>query len=242
MKRFDSVIFDLDGTLWDATGVTAETWVEVMRRHPEIAPAVPLDRDSVCRYMGLTNEELAGIFFPDLPFERAFALMGESCALENEWLPVRGGTLWPGVPETLARLREDGYRLFVVSNAQDGYVEAFLTAHRLWDVFEDRESSGRTGRGKAENILDVIRRRDLRAPCYVGDTVSDRDGARGAGIPFVYCRYGFGESFGRGRVDDWDMAVDRFSDLPGALEAPETPNNADDPAPGPSQDPDGGAI
>lgn len=242
VKRFDSVIFDLDGTLWDATGVTAETWVEVMRRHPEITPAVPLDRDSVCRYMGLTNEELAGIFFPALPFEEAFALMGESCALENEWLPVRGGVLWPGVPETLARLRRDGYRLFVVSNAQDGYVEAFLTAHRLWDVFEDRESSGRTGRGKAENILDVIRRRDLHSPVYVGDTVSDRDGARGAGIPFVYCRYGFGESFGRGRVDDWDMAVDRFSDLPEVLEAPEAPNDADTPASGPSPEPDGGAI
>ena len=217
--RFDSVIFDLDGTLWDATGVTAETWVEVLRRHPDIRPAVPLDRDTVCRYMGLTNEELAGIFFPALPFDRAFALMGESCALENEWLPVRGGVLWPGVPETLARLRAEGYRLFVVSNAQDGYIESFLTAHRLWDVFEDHESSGRTGRGKADNILDVIRRRGLHAPVYVGDTVSDEEGARGAGIPFIYCRYGFGESFGRGRVSRYGMSVDRFGELPEVLEA-----------------------
>ena len=110
-----------------------------------------------------------------------------------------------------------GYRLFVVSNAQDGYVESFLTAHRLWDVFEDHESSGRTGRGKADNILDVIRRRGLQAPVYVGDTVSDEEGARGAGIPFIYCRYGFGESFGRGRVSDYTMAVDRFDQLPELL-------------------------
>lgn len=28
----DGVIFDLDGTLWDATEVTAETWVEVLKK------------------------------------------------------------------------------------------------------------------------------------------------------------------------------------------------------------------
>lgn len=218
VKRFDSVIFDLDGTLWDATGVTADTWVEVLARHPDVTPAMPLDRDAVCRYMGLTNEELAGIFFPTLPYEAAFSLMRESCALENEWLPVRGGILWPGVAETLKQLKNEGYRLFVVSNAQDGYVESFLTAHRFWDLFEDRESSGRTGHGKADNIRDVIRRRGLRSPVYVGDTVSDAEGAHGAGIPFVYCRYGFGETFGRGRTDDYEYAVDRFDELPGLLD------------------------
>ena len=142
MPRFDSLIFDLDGTLWDASAVTAETWREVLRRHPDVKPALPLDRDAVCRYMGLTNEELASVFFPDLPFDAAFGLMNESCALENAWLPERGGMLYPDVPETLARLTEMGYRLFVVSNAQDGYIESFLTAHRLWDRFEDYESSG----------------------------------------------------------------------------------------------------
>lgn len=217
-RRHDSILFDLDGTLWDETSVTAETWVEVMKRHPALHCAVELNRDSVSRYMGLTNEELAAVFFPHLPFEEAFGLMKESCALENQWLPERGGTLYPGVPETLGKLREEGVRLFVVSNAQDGYVEAFLTAHRLWGVFEDHESSGRTGKNKAENIRSVIERRGLRTPVYVGDTVSDRDGARGAGIPFVYCRYGFGEKWGRGRTDDYDAAADSFADIPDAVE------------------------
>ena len=219
MPRFDSLIFDLDGTLWDASAVTAETWREVFRRHPDVKPAMPLDRDAVCRYMGLTNEELAAVFFPDLPFDEAFSLMNESCALENAWLPVRGGELYPDVPETLARLTDEGYRLFVVSNAQDGYIESFLTAHRLWDRFEDLESSGRTGQGKAENIRAVIDRRGLVSPVYVGDTVSDEAGAHGAGIPLIYCRYGFGERWGRGRVTDYDYAVDRFADLPGLLES-----------------------
>ena len=218
MNRFDSVIFDLDWTLWDAADITVSAWKEVLRNHPDAQPAVTIDRETVCRNMGVTNEELAGIFFPSLPFGEAFALIRESCEYENEWLPVRGGTLYPDVPETLARLRSDGYRLFVVSNAQDGYVESFFTAHRLWDVFEDRESSGRTGHGKADNIRDVIARRGLKSPVYVGDTVSDSDGAHGAGIPFVYCRYGFGETFGLRGTDDWEYAIDRFADLPSVLD------------------------
>ena len=79
-----AVIFDLDGTLWDATKVTAETWVEVLKNHPEVKPKLPLDIHTIKKYMGLTNEELAGVFFPDLPYEKAFAMMNASCDLENK--------------------------------------------------------------------------------------------------------------------------------------------------------------
>lgn len=209
-RRFDSILFDLDGTLWDATNVTAATWVEVLAKHPEVKCAMPLDHETICRYMGLTNEELAEVFFPDLPFEEAFALMQESCALENEWLPVRGGILYDGVEETLFRLKTEGYRLFVVSNCQAGYIEAFLWAHDLGDLFEDSECTGNTGLCKAENIRLVMERNGLTSPVFVGDTISDGSAARTAGIPFVYAKYGFGELCGRGRTDDYDMEIHTF--------------------------------
>ena len=212
-RRFDSILFDLDGTLWDATNVTAATWVEVLAKHPDVTCAMPLDHETICRYMGLTNEELAAVFFPGLPFEEALALMGESCALENEWLPVRGGILYDGVPETLARLKEDGYRLFVVSNCQAGYIEAFLQAHGLGNLFEDIECTGNTGLCKAENIRLVTERNGLTSPVFVGDTISDGSAARTAEIPFVYAKYGFGELCGRGRTDDYDMEIHTFREV-----------------------------
>ena len=213
MQKFDSILFDLDGTLWDATNITAATWVEVLAKHPEVKCAMPLDHETICRYMGLTNEELAAVFFPELPFDEAFALMGESCALENEWLPVRGGILYDGVPETLARLKADGYRLFIVSNCQSGYIEAFLTAHGLTELFEDIECTGNTGFCKAENIRLVIERNGLDSPVFVGDTISDGSAARTAGIPFVYAKYGFGELCKRGRTDDYDEAIENFKEM-----------------------------
>lgn len=213
----DSVIFDLDGTLWDATGVTAETWVRVMERHPGVVCAEKLDRAAVKKYMGLTNEELAKIFFPTLKYEEAFRLMMESCELENLWLPHRGGILYPKTSETLTELKKHGLRLFIVSNCQDGYIESFLTAHKMYAVFEDWESSGRSGKSKAENITDVAQRNFLSSPVYVGDTVSDSVGARCAGVPFIYAKYGFGEENGRGRTDDFDDAIESISDLPELL-------------------------
>ena len=212
-RRFDSILFDLDGTLWDATNVTAATWVEVLAKHPEVKCAIPLNHETICRYMGLTNAELAEVFFPGLPFDGALALMEESCALENEWLPVRGGILYDGVPETLARLKADGYRLFVVSNCQAGYIEAFLQAHRLGDLFEDIECTGNTGLCKAENIRLIMKRNGLTSPVFVGDTISDGSAARTAGIPFVYAKYGFGELCGRGRTDDYDQAIENFKEM-----------------------------
>lgn len=211
--RPDGVIFDLDGTLWDETAVTERAWVEVLARHPKVKSELPLDREHVRRYMGLTNEELAEVFFPSLPFEEAFSLMRESCEIENRLLPVCGGTLYDGVGETLCELRERGYRLFIVSNCQDGYIEAFLCAHGFGELFEDIECSGRTGMTKARNLQLVMERNGLRRAILVGDTISDGAAAREVGIPFVYALYGFGEQCGRGRTSDYDIGIGTFKAL-----------------------------
>ena len=47
-----------------------------------------------------------------------------------------GGTLYGGLRETLDALRRR-YRLYIVSNCQDGYIQAFLSAHGFGDVFDD---------------------------------------------------------------------------------------------------------
>ncbi len=216
--KYDGVLFDLDGTLWDASYVTARTWVEVLARHPEVHSAMPMTRDTVIKYMGLTNEELAEIFFPSLEYDAAFSLMQESCDLENLWLPTEGGILFDGVEDALHALHDRGHRLFIVSNCQDGYIEAFLTAHKTRSLFSDWESSGRSSKNKADNIKDIVRRNNIMNPVYVGDTISDYNGARGAEIPFIYAEYGFGELVGRGKCTDYDGAIEKITDLTEILE------------------------
>ena len=203
----DSVIFDLDGTLWDATMITSAAWDIMREKHPDIPFAVPPTPENIKKYMGLTNEELAVVFMPSLPFDEAFALMSESCLYENKLLERRGGVLYPRVREMLSSLSAEGLRLFVVSNCQSEYIEAFIASHGLDGVFDDIECSGNTGLPKSDNIKLITERNSLLAPVYVGDTVSDETASRAAGISFVYAKYGFGESGIRGRARSWDGEI-----------------------------------
>lgn len=216
--KYDGILFDLDGTLWDASEVTAEAWARTLGENTFATPAVPLDAESIRCYMGMTNEELASVIFPDLPFKVGYSLIEEASALENVILRERGGRLYAGLHEVLRKLTERGLKLFIVSNCQAGYIESFLAAHGLERYFTAFECSGSTGKSKGVNILDIISRNALRFPVFVGDTTSDAGGAQFAGIPFIYARYGLGERYLRGRVENYDVAIDSLTELVGAIE------------------------
>ena len=47
----------------------------------------------------------------------------------------------------------------------------------------------------------------MKNPIYVGDTSGDMEGAKIAGIPFVYASYGFGD------VESFDYKIDDISEL-----------------------------
>ena len=49
--KYDSVLFDLDGTLWDATESTAEAWRRTLKKRTFARPAVPLDAESIKKYI-----------------------------------------------------------------------------------------------------------------------------------------------------------------------------------------------
>ena len=93
--------------------------------------------------------------------------------------------------ETLQALAKH-YKLFLVSNCQDGYEIPFLNFPGLEGLFCDHETAGRSGLSKAENIKLVCSRSGLHHPLYVGDTAGDMAAAREAGVPFVHAAYGFG--------------------------------------------------
>ena len=100
------------------------------------------------------------------------------------------------------------YKLYIVSNCQDGYIQCFFKAYpHLEQYFMDFECHGSTGLMKADNIRLIADGHSLKNPVYVGDTLGDANASREAGVPFVYARYGFGE------VKDFDYVIDSFSEL-----------------------------
>lgn len=194
---YDSIIFDLDGTLWNATENIKNAWNVVLDRHVNELKDIHTEHKVLTlpelrECMGLVMYDIAAKLFTDVTEEQRNALMDEMCAYENVYLNEHGGVLYPQLEDTLKALK-DKYRLFIVSNCQDGYIEAFLHAHGLAPYFEDTECWGRTRKLKGENNKIIIERNGLKNPVYVGDTVKDAESAEYAGIDYIYAAYGYGD-------------------------------------------------
>ncbi|MDP4090700.1 MAG: HAD family hydrolase [Bacillota bacterium] len=203
-SEIDSIIFDLDGTLWDSSDGVLKAWNQVLARHKDIKEH--LTREVLQNCMGLQVKLIGQKLFPYLSEERRMELLDTCCKEENELLKTEGGILYSGLKEVLQDISKK-YPLFIVSNCQEGYIEAFLTAHDMWEYFKDIQCAGRTGLSKGENIKGLMERNRLKHSIYVGDTQGDCDAARLAGIPFVFAGYGFG------KVKENDALIENISEL-----------------------------
>lgn len=184
-----AIIFDLDGTLWDASGSFSMIWNRVLARYEAVD--FTMTHEIGKSLMGTTMEEIGARLFPDLALETRNEILVEVSKDEVAYLREHGAVLYEGVEETVAALSRE-YNLYIVSNCQDGYIAAFLYAHKLRPYFTDMEMSGRTGREKTENIRILMERNRIGDAVYVGDTEIDEKAARNVGLPFIFAAYGFG--------------------------------------------------
>ena len=184
------IIFDLDGTLWDSSEQVVTAWNMALAKRPETDLQITVA--DMHGYMGKTMEAIAELMMPEIELSIRLEIMDECCKTEHEYLRTHSGRLFSKLEETLKKLSES-YKLFIVSNCQDGYIQTFFHCNpQLEKYFTDFECPGRTGKGKGENIKLVFERNSLDKAIYVGDTQGDCDASDFAGVPFVHAAYGFG--------------------------------------------------
>ena len=200
-----SIIFDVDGTLWDTTGSVAKSW---NRAVSEVGGAEPtLTADILKKEFGKPMNVIADDLFPDASPEQKKKLLELCCKYEHEdLLENEDNLLFPDVKETIIELSKK-YRLFIVSNCQCGYIELFMDKIGIKEYIEDYECFGNTGRCKGENIKLVIERNNLDEVVYVGDTQGDYEATVLAGVPFIFAQYGFG------KVENCYMAINNINEL-----------------------------
>lgn len=204
--KYDSLIFDLDGTLWDSSESVYQAWIEVLQKefHAQSVPSI----QDIHSIMGCQLQAIADRLFSYYGAER-YTVLDHCLANENVYLRRHGGRLYPLVPETLARLAKS-YRLAIVSNCQEGYIDSFLSYHGLQSLFQDFQWEN--GRSKEINIRLLADRNGFQKPLYIGDTTLDQCSARQAGVDFLWAAYGFGTNLTS------ELQIAAFEQLPRLLE------------------------
>ena len=204
MRR--GIIFDMDGTLWDSAPQVAESWNKVIEeKYPDVE--VRITTEDMYRVMGKTMDVLGKILFPDLEDDKREKLLLDCYQNENQYLRAHGGKLYPDLEKVWQQLAQD-YDLYIVSNCQKGYVEAFLDYFGFWHYIKDIECYGNTGKNKGENIRLVVERNQIKDPVYVGDIQGDYDASKAAGVKFIHAAYGFGT------IDEAGPAIHSLDELP----------------------------
>ena len=203
MKK--GIIFDMDGTLWDSASGVAKSWTRVVNEeHDKERVITTEDIQSV---MGKTMDKIAEILFPELEEKERLELIDHCGKDENDYLREHGGELYPQLEETLKVLKEN-YHLYIVSNCQSGYIEAFLDHYGFGHYFDDIECYGNNLFQKGKNIRLVVERNGLTDAVYVGDIQGDYDATMEAGITFVHAAYGFGT------IEQETAKINSFAELP----------------------------
>lgn len=193
----------MDGTLWDAVETYTESWNIVFR---QLGINKAIRREELSKMVGWEGKKVWNAIMPDYTQERQQEIYMKVNEVRKMLLPQKGGILYDGVMEGLARLATK-YQLFIVSNCAAGIIRLFIEWAGIDDHIIDQIAYGTNYMPKHHNIKLLIARHHLKNPVYVGDTEGDGEQSRLAGLPFVFVSYGFGAT------DDHDVRFDNFTDF-----------------------------
>ncbi len=191
MKRYDTVLFDLDGTLTDpGVGITKSVEYALNRYgitvpdravlYPFIGP--PLI-DSFMKYYGFSKEQAV-----------------EAIEVYREYFRVKGlyeNEVYPGVTELLKALKEAGKTLLIASSKPEGFVLTILKHFDLLPYFDfvGGASMDETRSKKDDVVRYVLKEANVTDPTtaiLVGDRKFDVHGAHAFGLDALAVTYGYG--------------------------------------------------
>lgn len=201
MAYYDTVLFDLDGTLTDS------------------APGITKSAARALDYYGIPYESLDALrIFIGPPLRLTFPKMGvpeeeveNAVRIFRERYNTVGkfeNSLYDGIAELLAKLKSKGVHLYVATSKPEGTAREILEKFDLTQYFDEiagaTKDASRDTKEKVISWLLSIAPVDGRA-LMVGDTVFDVEGANRTGMDSVGVSWGFGDE--KAMLDEGAKAV-----------------------------------
>jgi len=183
-NAFDTVLFDIDGTITDSNEVVFKSLRRVIA---EVGGSQEFP-DDLSFAVGLPSAET----IRRLPFkdpERVLKLWERRFRELSDEI-----TVFPGIPEAVSTLRAAGIRLGLVTSKNRDELEHDLGRLELFRWFDIAVCASDTERPKPhpDPLLKAIAdlRADRRSTLYIGDSPYDQQCAAGARVPFGLAGWG----------------------------------------------------
>ncbi len=216
-KPFNTIIFDLDGTLVDTIADIAFFMNKALQMRE--LPVVP--EAEYKKLVGWGMKRLALNVMPPDMRENALAdaLSDELAAdatrfyMEN---PVIKTKPYDGIPQTLTELRRRKFKIAVLSNKPDAAAQAVTRLLFLQNTFDivQGDSAGKPRKPSPDPVWDILMELDAspRDTLFLGDSEIDMETALAAGCHAVGAAWGF-----RGRKTLEQSGAERVIDKPADL-------------------------
>lgn len=190
-----SVIFDLDGTLADTSGdllAAANACFRGLGLGDLIGPAdagTALKGGRAMLRLGFSR--VAGFGEAEVDAQYPLLLEAYGAALDTHTV------LYPGAMDAVEDLKRAGYIVGICTNKPEGLAEALMTSLGVRNAFASLlgADSLPVRKPDPEHLFETVRRAggDPKQSLLVGDTKTDRDTSRNAGVPSILVTFGPGD-------------------------------------------------
>lgn len=186
--QHDAIIFDIDGTLWDASPATADGWNSGLVK---LGIDIKVNAEKIRSVAGNPYDKCLDIVLPG--FRLKYPELRETLEeYEMKAVESSGGEFYDGVIKGIQSLAGES-KIFLVSNCQIWYLNLFLDFSGLKPVLAGFDCNGMSGLPKNEMLARMKTNHSLNNPVYIGDTAGDETAATLSGIEFIHASWGFGK-------------------------------------------------
>lgn len=192
MKKYDVVLFDLDGTLTDSSVGIINSIIYALDKYGISAE----DKTVLRKFLGPPLHESFKEYFC---FDDEKSM--EAVKYYREYFSTKGlleNRVYDGIPELLQNLNDNGKRLIVATSKPQVFTDTIIKHFALDKYFEFVAGSNMDGtRSKKAEVIEYALNKclitDKSNVVMVGDRKHDIIGANAVGIDSIGVEYGYGD-------------------------------------------------
>lgn len=189
-----TVIFDLDGTLANTSGDLIAA-ANICLRDLGAGEMLDLETDQGVAMKAIKPLLRLGLDRAEFTYDDDTLHEYYDATLKAYGENISNHTyFYPGALDAIENLKSDGYAVGICTNKPIGLAESMLRSFGLQNTFNSMIGAGSLAVKKPdpEAFIQTVKRANgnLAKSVLIGDTVTDLETARGAGIPSVLVTFG----------------------------------------------------